>query len=134
MASIARGSAPRASDDRRQSNVTPLSSSITLSKPNAVSSTLRATTPAPIARAASTAIQATVMTSSLTPVRSAPARSVALMDLRSVVQQVAPLLAVEDEVEVLQRTEPADRQAEPRRQARGGARIDQELGPAVEHR
>ena len=41
------------------------------------------------------------------------------------------MLAVEDEVEVLERPDAADRDAETRGQARRGARIDQELAAAL---
>src|ERR1700686_2133012 len=119
MLSIRSDGAPRASDERRHRRVTPLRSSITLSKPNAVRSTLRAAIPAPIASAASAAIQATVKSSSRTPARTAAGLSV--------VEKAPPMLAVEDEVEMLERPEPADGQAEARGQASRGAGIDQEL-------
>jgi len=105
--------------------VTPLRSSITLSKPKAVSNTLRAAIPAPIASTASAAIQATVTISSRTPVRTAAARSV--------VEKAAPLLPVEDEVEVFERAEAADREPEVGREAGRRARIDEELRSVFEY-
>src|SRR5258706_1993126 len=116
---------PRPSEDRRHRSVTPLRSSITLSKPNAVSSTLCAAIPAPMASTASAAIQATVRISSRTPVRTAAARSV--------VEKTAPLLAVEDEGEILERAQTADRQPEARWEPGGGAWIDEQLGAVLEH-
>ncbi|OLB93619.1 MAG: hypothetical protein AUI15_18445 [Actinobacteria bacterium 13_2_20CM_2_66_6] len=58
--------APPASTDIRHASTVPLSSSTTESTPNAVSTTLRAATPAPMASAASNAIQITVTISSRT--------------------------------------------------------------------
>jgi hypothetical protein len=105
--------------------VTPLRSSITLSKPKAVSSTLRAAIPAPIASTASAAIQATVTTSNRTPVRTAAARSV--------VEKAAPLLAVEDEVEMLERSEPTHSQPEVGWETGRRPRIDEQLRAVFEY-
>src|SRR6267143_954380 len=72
---------PLASKVSRRQRTIPLDSSITESKPNAVSSTLRAAMPAPMASAASTAIHNTVTTSRRTPRRRAAPRVAAVFTL-----------------------------------------------------
>ena len=51
----------------------------------------------------------------------------------SVVQQAAPLLAVENEIKVSQRAEAADCESEPGWEASRRARIDEELRAVVEY-
>src|SRR5437899_9388241 len=81
MRSIPSVERPLASKASRRQRTIPLDSSITESKPNAVSSTLRAAMPAPMASAASAAIHRTVTTSRRTPRRRAAPRVAAVATL-----------------------------------------------------